>query len=124
MHWIKDIDLVLSGVRNKLDGNGIFLGVIYPRCEELWKAAELLETSEEYRDEAVGFSNPYQFHTLTSFKQLLVSAGFSEVDIWQKPRSTTFPNSESFKRYIQAGCLIVNILAPRLSTIGQRTTAS
>jgi len=84
-----------------LNNDGTLVGLIYPRCDALWEAAEKLECSTKYQEETVGFTNPFQFHTLPSFKALLAAAGFSEVNIWQKTRTSQFPNASSFKDYIQ-----------------------
>ncbi|MCL9782491.1 class I SAM-dependent methyltransferase [Vibrio sp. S4M6] len=101
LHWISEIEDVLANIRKKLEKSGTFIGLIYPRCDALWKAAELLETVEPYSTQRKGFVNPYQYHTVSGFRALLQQAGFSDADVWQKSRSSEFESAHSFKGYIR-----------------------
>ncbi len=102
LHWIENIRSALHNIYQSMQSEARFIGLIYPRCELLWQAAEILEVSKKYQHFFEHFSNPYQFHTLESFKQLLIKAGFDEtkITLCQESRSFCFPTEEALYNYI------------------------
>ncbi|CAM3721468.1 class I SAM-dependent methyltransferase [Vibrio aquimaris] len=100
LHWISDIERVLSGIKAKLEKDGIFLGLIYPRCVGLWDAADWCENLPEYKVSSKLFVNPYCFHTKSDMENLLTQVGFTNIKLWEEERQTTFQTKEEFKGYI------------------------
>ena len=102
LHWIENIRSALHNIYQSMQSGARFIGLIYPRCELLWQAAEILEKSSDYHHYFKNFSNPYQFHTLASFKQLLIKAGFDEakITLCQESRSFCFSTEETLYNYV------------------------
>jgi SAM-dependent methyltransferase len=100
LHWIKDLNQALIGIRKVLEAGGAFLGLIYPRCENLWRAAELVEDLPKYRSDTLNFTNPYHFYSLADFEKMLVAAGFVETKLWEESKQASFENKKAFKDYI------------------------
>ncbi|MBU2895352.1 class I SAM-dependent methyltransferase, partial [Vibrio hepatarius] len=76
LHWISDIEKALHGIKARLVNDGTFIGLIYPRCTDLWDAADWCETLPLYTELSKSFTNPYHFHTKEGIRSLLSQAGF------------------------------------------------
>ncbi len=100
LHWIANIEKALGSIRSRLNAEGTFIGLIYPRCDELWEAAEWCESLPGYTERAKSFRNPYNFHTKEKMFDLLSDAGFQNIEIWQEERQTVFFEVKRFKDYI------------------------
>ncbi|CAM3763127.1 Ubiquinone biosynthesis O-methyltransferase [Vibrio aerogenes CECT 7868] len=100
LHWVKGIDTALAAARNRLKTDGIFFGLIYPRCHDLWDAATWVETLPAYQTGSATFSNPYHFYTRDIFEERLIQAGFAQTMLWQESKQATFASREQFKNYI------------------------
>lgn len=100
LHWISEIEKALAGVKSCLLPKGTFIGLIYPRCSELWEAAEWCEQLPKYSTNSNSFENPYVFHTKDGFYKLLSDANFINIRIWLEDKETKFPSIDNFKDYI------------------------
>ncbi|WP_114785846.1 class I SAM-dependent methyltransferase [Vibrio tetraodonis] len=100
LHWVSDIEQALHGIKEKLEKDGIFLGLIYPRCVGLWDAADWCENLSEHRISSKSFVNPYYFRTRLDMEMLLTRVGFTNIKLWEEERQATFQTKEEFKGYI------------------------
>lgn len=100
LHWVSEIEKALYGIKAKLEKDGIFLGLIYPRSVGLWDAADWCEALPEYRVSSKSFVNPYCFHTKLDIEMMLTRVGFTNIKIWEEERQAVFQTKEDFKEYV------------------------
>ncbi|RSD32848.1 class I SAM-dependent methyltransferase [Vibrio pectenicida] len=100
LHWVSEIGKTLHGIRARLVNDGIFLGLIYPRCTDLWDAADWCESLPLYMELSKSFTNPYHFHTKEGMRSLLSKSGFHKITLWEEERQTRFKTQQEFINYI------------------------
>ncbi|MDE1465523.1 class I SAM-dependent methyltransferase [Spartinivicinus poritis] len=114
LHWISNVEQALANIYQATNKGGKFIGVIYPRCKDLWQASENLLA--KYQSYFKNFSNPYQFHTLCSFSSLLRDTGFSKLKISHEVRSASFNNEKQFIDYIAGWMPHAKVTPPEFMT--------
>lgn len=102
LHWVKRLDTALARIYALAKPGATFTGLIYPRCDSFWQAAENLVDTEAYHQYFTGFINPYHFYTLESFKGLLATAGFDDIQINQKEDVCNFRSDIQFTDYVKS----------------------
>lgn len=101
LHWVDDLSSALTNIYDALKVGGDFRGVIYPRCNDIWLASEVLSESSLYAEYFKDFRNPYQFYTVDNFEKRLSEAGFTECVVSQESCTQRFSCESSFIEYIR-----------------------
>lgn len=116
LHWVSDLKKALELIYKSLDKSGRFLGLIYPRCEHLWKASENIAVYEKYKQYFSSFTNPYFFYSASNLELFLSEVGFENIKIKVETRTHHFHNDNLFLRYISCWMPHMQVAPPEFVT--------
>ncbi|ALB24366.1 trans-aconitate 2-methyltransferase (plasmid) [Piscirickettsia salmonis] len=110
LHWIQGLNTACEKIFNAIKPGGIFLGLVYPRCDSLWIPAEKLSNAPEFRCYFKDFQNPYAFINNNDYKNSFKEASFNEVKITTIKNESKFKEKNEFTGYISGWLPHINAI--------------
>jgi trans-aconitate 2-methyltransferase len=110
-HWVLDHPQLFRALFDCLKPGGRLVAQCGggPNIARLRQRAEALLASEEYREKAAGWSNPWEFATPEETALRLAEAGFIDVETSLEPASTAFPNGSEYHEFVRSVVLRVHL---------------
>ncbi len=103
-HWVLDHPRLFRALFTCLKPGGQLVAQCGggPNISRLRQRAESLLESPQFRDKAVGWTNPWEFATPEETARRLAAAGFTDIETGLEPAPTTFPDAPAFSEFVQS----------------------
>jgi trans-aconitate 2-methyltransferase len=103
-HWIPDHPTLFRRLFASLKPGGRLVAQCGggPNIARLRQRVEALRVSPEYRDKAIGWSNPWEFATPEETEVSLAQAGFIDIEAGLEATPITFPDAAEYREFVRS----------------------